>query len=233
MVQQYSRSPYQGTISPGAASLSSSDGIFSSYQPSDSDMMMDPFPAQRFGHKPPPSTSSLEMDYLNTGEASEMNFGLSPEPESSRSVMATKGLSKSGGRALGTHLEPKVAKAAHDMRKTVACWHCVLQRDKCGPGDVCERCLKRSQRPNADCGLGCSRIKLVDLSTYFLPGLVTQMHEDSNLTHFVTQYIHQWGKHRTDRLDDMWARPHAEDTSEGIRVCSTRRCTVGADTIQD
>jgi hypothetical protein len=94
---------------------------------------------------------------------------------------------------LGTHLEPTVAKAAHDMRKIVACWHCVLQRDKCGPGDICERCHKRSQRPNADCGLGCTRIKLVDLSPYFLPSLVTQMHEDSNLTHFVTQYIHQWG----------------------------------------
>jgi hypothetical protein len=35
-------------------------------------------------------------------------------------------------------------------------------------------------------------MKLVDLSPYFLPALVTQMHEDSNLTHFVTQYIRQW-----------------------------------------
>jgi hypothetical protein len=52
--------------------------------------------------------------------------------------------------------------------------------------------LKRSQRPNADCGLGCIRIKLVELSPYFLPGLVTQMHEDSYLKHFVTQHVHQW-----------------------------------------
>lgn len=52
--------------------------------------------------------------------------------------------------------------------------------------------MKRSQRPNADCGLGCSRIKLVELSQSFLPTLVTQMHEDSHLTHFVSQYIHQW-----------------------------------------
>jgi hypothetical protein len=73
-----------------------------------------------------------------------------------------------------------------------ACWHCVLQRAKCSPGDICGRCHARSQRPNADCSLGCNRMKLVDLSPYFLPALVTQMHEDSNLTHFVTQYIRQW-----------------------------------------
>jgi hypothetical protein len=35
-------------------------------------------------------------------------------------------------------------------------------------------------------------MKLVDLLPYFLPALVTQMHEVSNLTHFVTQYIQQW-----------------------------------------
>jgi hypothetical protein len=52
--------------------------------------------------------------------------------------------------------------------------------------------MKRSQRPNADCGLGCSRIKLVELTGSFLPSLVTQMHEDAHLTHFVSQYIQQW-----------------------------------------
>lgn len=93
---------------------------------------------------------------------------------------------------MGTHLDPRVAKSAHDMRKIVACWHCVLQRDKCGPGDTCERCLKRSQRPNADCGLGCSRIKLVDLGAAFIPTLVSRMHEDNFLTQFVSQHIHQW-----------------------------------------
>lgn len=143
-----------------------------------------------------PFTKTVEMPNATT--IPEFTFERSPEPDSYKSNANLKNLnlkmlSKSGGRALGTHLEPKVAKAAHDMRKTVACWHCVLQRDKCGPGDICERCLKRSQRPNADCGLGCSRIKLVDLSTYFLPALVTQMHENSNLEHFVSQYIHQWG----------------------------------------
>ena len=47
-------------------------------------------------------------------------------------------------------------------------------------------------RPNADCGLGCSRIKLIELSSAFLPSLVMQIHEDSHLTHFVNQHIQQW-----------------------------------------
>ena len=42
----------------------------------------------------------------------------------------SRGVNRPAGRAVGTHLEPKVAKAAHDMRKIVACWHCVLQRDR-------------------------------------------------------------------------------------------------------
>ncbi|CAO2648964.1 Nn.00g099130.m01.CDS01 [Neocucurbitaria sp. VM-36] len=192
-IGQYPRSPYQPAISPTAASPGSSDGMFSSYQHSDSGMMLDPFPAQQFNNMLLPQVPSMKVDYPPTRDISKVSFDASPEPESSRSGEALKALNKSGGRALGTHLEPTVAKAAHDMRKIVACWHCVLQRDKCGPGDICERCLKRSQRPNADCGLGCTRIKLVDLSEYFLPSLVTQMHEDSNLTHFVSQYIHQWG----------------------------------------
>jgi hypothetical protein len=53
--------------------------------------------------------------------------------------------------------------------------------------------MKRSQRPNADCGLGCSRIKLIELAQYFIPTIVTQMHEDAHLTHFVSQHIRSWG----------------------------------------
>ncbi|KAF1845803.1 uncharacterized protein K460DRAFT_366654 [Cucurbitaria berberidis CBS 394.84] len=192
-IGQYPREPCQPAISPTAASPGSSDGMFSSYQHSDSGVMLDPFPAHQFNNMLLPQVPSMKVDFPPTARVPETSFEASPEPESSRSSAASKALKQSGGRALGTHLEPTVAKAAHDMRKIVACWHCVLQRDKCGPGDICERCLKRSQRPNADCGLGCTRIKLIDLSSYFLPALVTQMHEDSNLTHFVTQHIHQWG----------------------------------------
>jgi hypothetical protein len=155
-------------------------------------MMMDPFASHQFDQGLQRSNIAVQSNYMPTNEGQGMTFEVIPAPESAESA-AAKLLSKNGGRALGTHLEPEVAKAAHDMRKISACWHCVLQRDKCGPGDICERCLKRSQRPNADCGLGCIRIKLVELSPYFLPGLVTQMHEDSHLKHFVNQYVHGWG----------------------------------------
>ena len=192
-VGQYSQPFYQPAHSPqiSAPSPGSSEGKFSN-QHSDYDML-DVLPAQH------PTTAFFPTQPSTQGSASpaqpvpEISFDASPEPEQIRRESTSKGMSKSGGRALGTHLDPRVAKSAHDMRKIVACWHCVLQRDKCGPGDTCERCLKRSQRPNADCGLGCSRVKLVDLSTAFLPHLVTQMHEDSFLTQFVSQHIHQWG----------------------------------------
>jgi hypothetical protein len=187
------RSPYQPAISPSAASPGSSDGMYSSYQHSDSGMIYDQYQTQQYTQMQHPQVPTLRMDYPSVSSVPEMSFDASPEPESAGSAAQKALAAKSGGRALGTHLEPTVAKHAHDMRKVVACWHCVLQRDKCSPGDTCERCQKRSQRPNADCGLGCNRMKLVDLSPYFLPALVTQMHEDSNLTHFVTQYIQQWG----------------------------------------
>ncbi|KAH8731520.1 hypothetical protein GQ44DRAFT_767385 [Phaeosphaeriaceae sp. PMI808] len=187
-VGQYPRSPFQPTISPSAGSPSS-DEIFSYHSP-ESGMMIDPFPIPRFDQMQPIPSTAPQTHYPPTQEIAGMTFEV-VEPESSASA-AMRALGKNGGRALGTHLEPDVAKGAHSMRKIQACWHCVLQRDRCGPGDICERCLKRSQRPNADCGLGCTRIKLVELSPYFLPGIVTQMHEDSHLKHFVSQYIHQW-----------------------------------------
>ena len=192
-VGQYPQSFNQPIFSPPASAPSpgSSDGKFSHHY-SDSEML-DIMPAQ-------PSNKVFFTSQVSArGSASpakpvpRISFDVSPEPETTRRESTTKNMSKSGGRALGTHLDPVVAKSAHDMRKIVACWHCVLQRDKCGPGDTCERCLKRSQRPNADCGLGCSRIKLVDLGASFLPHLVTQMHEDTFLTQFVSQHIHQWG----------------------------------------
>ncbi|KZM21594.1 hypothetical protein ST47_g7208 [Ascochyta rabiei] len=187
----YSQPFYQPAVSPrhSAPSPGSSNGHLSHHH-SDSEMF-DTMPAQHLNTAFFPSHSSARGSASPARPVPEMSFDASPEPEMSR--RESKSMSKSGGRALGTHLDPNVAKSAHDMRKIVACWHCVLQRDKCGPGDTCERCLKRSQRPNADCGLGCSRIKLVDLAASFLPHLVTQMHEDSFLTQFVSQHIQQWG----------------------------------------
>jgi hypothetical protein len=183
------QSPYAPAISPSAVSPGSSSGVFS-YQHSDPGMLPDSFPVQQFNQSFPNQGYVAQIDLTPIKTDHEMGFETAQESEASA---ALKALGKNGGRTTGTHLEPEVAKAAHDMRKISACWHCVLQRDKCGPGDICERCLKRSQRPNADCGLGCIRIKLVELSPYFLPGLVTQMHEDSYLKHFVTQHVHGWG----------------------------------------
>ncbi|KAF2200750.1 hypothetical protein GQ43DRAFT_463734 [Delitschia confertaspora ATCC 74209] len=116
-----------------------------------------------------------------------------PEPAAQRSQPRSTAGKPPGGRAVGTHLEPEVAEAAHNMRRIVACWHCVLQRDKCGPGDTCERCLKRSQRPNADCGVGCSRVKLVELTECFIPSFISTMHGNQKLEQFVASHIHQWG----------------------------------------
>ncbi|KAF2185062.1 hypothetical protein K469DRAFT_726934 [Zopfia rhizophila CBS 207.26] len=186
-------SPYEDPVSPLPSALSpGSDTAFSSYQHSDYGMVMDSYPNEQFDAKPQPPPSPIQVnDPSPTMTIPDVTYD--PEPEPPRSQPTAKPVSgRPGGRALGTHLEPKVAKAAHDMRKIVACWHCVLQRDKCGPGDTCERCLKRSQRPNSDCGLGCSRVKLVELTQYFLPSIVTSMHEDAQLTHFVTQHIRQW-----------------------------------------
>lgn len=188
---QYARSPYQPPISPSAGSPGSSNGTFS-YQHSDSGMFLDFFPRPQYDRMMPAQNTPMQINHTQAQNMPEVTLEAAPEQESAAAV-AARNLVKNGGRALGTHLEPEVAKAAHDMRKIAACWHCVLQRDRCGPGDICERCLKRSQRPNADCGLGCIRIKLVELAHYFLPGLVTQMHEDSHLKHFVSQHIHQWG----------------------------------------
>lgn len=193
---QFSQSFYQPPHSPqpSAPSPGSSNGKHS-HQHSDFEMF------EAIPHRQPsilsfaPSQASIRGSASPAQPIPEISFELgnaSPEPEQVRRESTSKGMMKSGGRALGTHLDPRVAKSAHDMRKIVACWHCVLQRDKCGPGDTCERCLKRSQRPNADCGLGCSRVKLIDLGNAFIPHLLSQMHEDSFLTQFVSQHIHQW-----------------------------------------
>ncbi|KAL5122022.1 hypothetical protein ACEQ8H_000238 [Pleosporales sp. CAS-2024a] len=189
-MNQFPHSPYPLMLSPSAVSPGGSDGVFSFH--SDSAMMLDPYPVhQQFLQLPSATPMITNADYLPAQSGADVAFDNVLEPEPSPSAL--KNLAKNGGRALGTHLEPEVAKAAHDMRKISACWHCVLQRDKCSDGKICARCLKRSQRPNADCGLGCTRIKLVELSPYFLPPLVTQMHEDSSLKRFVNAHVQGWG----------------------------------------
>lgn len=117
----------RGVASPqaSAASPGGSEGMYSSYTQSEANMMIDPYPNKPFDTRLPPAPSPVEV----MGEGS---FDASPEPESQlgRRTSSNKGTGRPGGRQLGTHLDPKVAKSAHDMRKIVACWHCVLQRDK-------------------------------------------------------------------------------------------------------
>lgn len=119
---QPTHSPYQQP----ASSPISSDGMLSLYRHSDPYTELNT--REQFDAKslPPPSPGS-----------NSRSSDPSPEPEMehtarrARAPASGKGhAGRPGGRALGTHLEPTVAKAAHDMRKIVACWHCVLQRDK-------------------------------------------------------------------------------------------------------
>jgi hypothetical protein len=121
-------SPYASASSPGG-----SEGMFSSYQQSDPDVeRRQSHSHQSFGHTMRPS-SSVEVEFSPSRTLLEAANDLSPDPEGTtgrRQVGPIRSTGRPGGRALGTHLEPKVAKEAHDMRKIVACWHCVLQRDK-------------------------------------------------------------------------------------------------------
>ena len=132
----YSQSPYQTAISPlpSVPSPGGSEGIFSSYQHSDSGMMMiDTYQNEQFDMKPAPPASPVHTIPTLSRAVSEgtADAPSEPDPDSQGHLHpAGKGTGRAGGRQLGTHLEPKVAKAAHDMRKIVACWHCVLQRDK-------------------------------------------------------------------------------------------------------
>lgn len=129
-VDQTPNSPLASASSPGG-----SDAIFSSYQCSDPGMDLDPYPFEGFNTHFVPPPSSVEMEpspsrMMQSDGLLDVSPEPEPKPQPTRRSGATKGSGRPGGRALGTHLEPKVAKAAHDMRKIAACWHCVLQRDK-------------------------------------------------------------------------------------------------------
>jgi hypothetical protein len=103
--------------------------MFSSYQRSDGGLQVEAYPTDQFEHHHPPSPTQMQRAPRIIPDVA---FDPSPEPESQRAQsISSKGAGqRPGGRALGTHLNAKVAKEAHDMRKISACWHCVLQRDK-------------------------------------------------------------------------------------------------------
>ena len=107
--------------------------MFSSYQHSDTGLDHHDSQAHQSFTKIIPPPSPVEGAFSPSRTLLDSSTGVSPDPEGQsarRQVGPIRTTGRPGGRALGTHLEPKVAKAAHDMRKIVACWHCVLQRDK-------------------------------------------------------------------------------------------------------
>ncbi|KAL9096223.1 MAG: hypothetical protein Q9165_001746 [Trypethelium subeluteriae] len=96
---------------------------------------------------------------------------------------------KAGGRKRGSHLADNTKASAREMRDVVSCWRCVFQRDKCGPGQICHRCLKRINRARVNGGLGCDRTRLMDLQLQFLPGVMGMIHERQALRSFCQTQI--------------------------------------------
>lgn len=120
-------SSYQAPTSPFVNIPSPlSDGVFS-YQASDPGSTVDTAPAlEQFHNTPSPTPTQNNHALQQQSLQDPILYGLDPPaPRTQRPSM-----NRSGGRQLGSHLKPEVAKDAHDMRKVVACWHCVLQRDK-------------------------------------------------------------------------------------------------------
>ncbi|KAF1815837.1 hypothetical protein P152DRAFT_390910 [Eremomyces bilateralis CBS 781.70] len=97
-----------------------------------------------------------------------------------------------GGRARGTHLTQDKAEKVKELRDIGSCWLCAIQRDECTPGSPCDRCYKRALRPQADLILGCDRTKLPDLKDYFIPDVITSMHDTNTLKNFVNRHIRRF-----------------------------------------
>jgi hypothetical protein len=141
-VGQLPQSPYQESVSPQVRfpSPGDSDSMVPSYQRPNPGLTVAAYVSEPSSIDTFVPVSPPQVHPIPSGSSSGSNFEVSPEPES-RSRRATKGKAnrkgkgtargrKNGGRTLGTHLDSKRAKEAHDMRKTVVCWHCALQRDK-------------------------------------------------------------------------------------------------------
>jgi hypothetical protein len=124
-------SPYQPPLSPQASvpSPGGSEGMLSSYQRSDGGLQVEAYPGEHFEHHP--LLSPIHLQHANrTNPGITIDPSPEPEPQRRHSTNNRRTGNRPGGRAPGTHLDTRVAKAAHDMRKITACWHCVLQRDK-------------------------------------------------------------------------------------------------------
>ncbi|OJD32725.1 fungal zn binuclear cluster domain containing protein [Diplodia corticola] len=138
-----------------------------------------------FGGESPPMISSAQ----HVPQASE-------SPTATGSVdlsLQSSAAQRSGGRQLGSHLDPDKRKDANTMREVGACWSCALQRDKCGPGDPCHRCEKRKHKANGPHPqLACDRTPLWDLLEFFLPSQLTDLHKPKTLEDFVGKHTTGW-----------------------------------------
>jgi len=127
------------------------------------------------------------------------------------SVRRTLGNTKRGGRAVGSHLSTEGAARAKKLREEGSCWLCCLQRDSCTPGKVCDRCIKRNQRATLEHGLGCDRTKLTELKPYFIPAVITRIHEPQVLKQFCAQHIKRWsGVSIKLKFNVIWTLPALE-----------------------
>ncbi|KAF2809393.1 uncharacterized protein BDZ99DRAFT_28134 [Mytilinidion resinicola] len=166
-------------------------------------------------------------------EISSVGFGLDlayqtprdPFQTPERRTTATVTLRKRpGGRKLGGHLRPEVAKDAHRMRKIGACWRCVIQRDRCDSSNICERCLKRSHPSlvdNMHTRLECNRGSLYDLAPQFLPAVLRRPYQESEIQKSWTDRIESWRSERKYVLTLSWriTPPLVEENvQEGVLI---------------
>jgi len=127
------------------------------------------------------------------------------------SVRRTLGITKRGGRAVGSHLSSEGAARAKKLREEGSCWLCCLQRDSCTPGKVCDRCIKRNQRATLEHGLGCDRTKLTELKPFFTPAVITRIHEPHVLKEFCALHIKRWsGVSIKLKFNVIWTLPALE-----------------------
>lgn len=141
-----------------------------------------------------------------------------PAKDSSNTRISTElvrrtsaGGTKRGGRAVGSHLSTEGAARAKRLREEGSCWLCCLQRDSCTPGEICERCIKRNQRATLEHGLGCDRTKLTELKPYFVPDVITRLHEPQALKAFCAQHIKRWsGVSIKLKFNVIWTLPAIE-----------------------
>lgn len=169
---------------------------------------------------PQQPVSSPQSPYSHTQQQQATVFVQQhfPAKDSSNTRITTElvrrtpaGVTKRGGRAVGSHLSTEGAARAKKLREEGSCWLCCLQRDSCTPGEVCDRCIKRNQRATLEHNLGCDRTKLTELRSFFVPDVITRLHEPQVLKQFCAQHIKRWsGVSIKLKFNVIWTLPAIE-----------------------